>query len=179
MLGIEKLKATISVVFVFAYILTDVAKNKNYLRLIELVNLFSNFNQIAADAREAWKEAGDITADESFSLAEFVKEKFDIENDALEVKIEKLIDVLPQVHQYYLDAVRLYYAFEEAILSPSTSIRTKIISVVTLLTGVTTYVFDVIDLGKQVVAIVGDLFDKAPEANFRVVHLKKELKKAA
>lgn len=100
-----------------------VTGNFNIFKLLQLNDEVLDFIGTLTMASMAWAQIRDgLTESEATELIEEWKERFDIEDDELEARLEALLDIVPQVLVLVGNAVQVY----DSATSIITQIKTLI-----------------------------------------------------
>jgi hypothetical protein len=105
-LPIDKLKEVIGDGFGVADALFDImGKGDTAKGLMALAGIVGKYDAPIEAFKVAWEQAGDLSEEESVDLYAFVTERFDIEDDELELKIERILKLPITGYAEYLDTV--------------------------------------------------------------------------
>lgn len=98
-LGVDNIKAILTIAITFFEDLVQAIKTRNYFRLFEIVSRLLQFGNILAVAQQAWEEFKDLkSSGEAQEVVDHFAVEFDIANDQLEAKIESALSLLPRIY---------------------------------------------------------------------------------
>ncbi len=105
-LGIENIKKMFLIILTISASIVKLSKKFNYRILIELGLEIVSYGNIVDVFKESLKEFRDLDPQEAKQVALDAKRKFDIEDDELEARIEKGIDIIEEGFQIIPQAIK-------------------------------------------------------------------------
>lgn len=158
-LPIDKLKEVISDGFGVTAALYDIFAGNTSSGLISLAGFVGKYEKPMEAFKTAWSQAADLSEAESKDLYAFVTEKFDLEDDELEAKIERVLKLPITGYAEYLDSIDTILSIQ-AIWSDSTTNKWEKIKELTSYasTDALTQGEDLFTLMLETIAAIKDLF---------------------
>lgn len=120
-LPIDKLKEVIGDGFGVADAAFDIFKGDTARGLLALAEVVSKYEKPMEAFKTAWAQAADLSEEESKDLYVFVSERFDIEDDVLEAKIERILKLPITGYAEFLDTADAINEFKSIWNDPDSS----------------------------------------------------------
>lgn len=97
--GIENIKKSFDVVIEVSEQVVSISKEFNYRKLISFAFKLAEYGNIVDVLKESLNEFKDLSSVEAEMVADHFKDRFDIENETLEERIERGIDLIERGYQ--------------------------------------------------------------------------------
>lgn len=113
--GIENLKPIVALALELGNVADKVGREKGAARYLNLMDLFDELTGLAkVDFAKVKKEVADLDASEREELHTFMKVKFDIVDDKLEMAIEEGLKIIEEAYGLVTRSIDLAKGLKEA-----------------------------------------------------------------
>lgn len=106
-LGTENLKRVIAFLLITSAMIVELFKQFSLTKGAALAFHIADHQDLLQVGPAALAEVRDLDVKESEEIADFIGDKFDLDNDALEARIEEAIDLIPEVYAQVKSCISL------------------------------------------------------------------------
>lgn len=163
-MGVSKIKEVITDAFIVVTNIGRLTKRFSVDPIFAILPVLAKYENPKEAFALAVQEFRELSADEADEITEHLKAEFDIENDEIEARIERVLSLPADAYREYKESAALVADMAAVFNNTALTMREKVKEIARMAERIVDQAFDIIDLVGETIASFGSLLQGGEDA---------------